>query len=150
MIIIDAIATLLAATGLFGEVVAGASPQECEVAADRTSVVWIDRLSWTEQPAAAEYCTERTVEYAVWIAYRNPDINISWRYLNQLEAVVLNTLNRESYAGLTFPSFSYVNRGEDTPAMDGEQRTKLHGTFRYQFVDDRTDHVITEPSQIGG
>ena len=145
LIIIDDIAARLQATGLFGEVVAGSAPYEYEVSADRTSVVWIDRVAWQEEPAAAEYYTERTVNYVVWLSYRHADINICWRFLNELESVILNTLNRISYAGVTFPSFSLINRGEDQPAKDGEQVLKLYGLFRYQFVDDRTDHVVTVP-----
>ena len=130
---------------VFAVVVAGAAPSELEVAADRTAGVWIDRTGWSEQPAAAEYLTERTVEYNLWLAYRHADLNVCWRFLNQLESVVLNTLNRQSYAGVSFPSFSYLHRGEDLPAKDGEQLLKLTGCFRYQFEDDRTDHDVTLP-----
>ncbi|CAB4130928.1 hypothetical protein UFOVP124_43 [uncultured Caudovirales phage] len=146
LMIVDDIGARLHATGLFSEIVTGASPAEFEVSADRTSVIWVDRTSWAEQPAAAEYYTERTVQFDVYLSYRHADINICWRYLNQLESVILNTLNRESYAGRTFPSFSYLNRGEDMPAKDGEQVLKLRGMFRYQFVDDRTDHNVTQPT----
>jgi len=145
LIILDAMARLLSDTGVFSEVVAGASPEEFEVAADRTAVIWIDRTGWTEQSAAAEFLTERTVEYTLWLAYRHADINICWRFLNQLESVILNTLNRQSYAGVTFPSFSYLNCGADQAAKDGEQRLMLTGLFRYQFDDDRTDHSVSVP-----
>jgi hypothetical protein len=147
---IDDIAARLAATGLFGEIVSGTGPEGHEVAADRTSVIWIARLGWTEQPAANEFTTERTVQFALWLAYRDPDPGLCLRYLHQLENVVLNTLNRQSYAGVTFPTFSLVDRGEDRPDRDGERRIQLFGTFRYQFADDRTDHLTDPPNWVGG
>jgi len=145
LVIVDDMGNRLQATGLFSEIVTGAAPDELEVSGDRVSVVWIDRIGWTEQPAAAEYLTERTVVYDLYLAYRHADINVCWRYLNQLESVILNTLNRVSYNNTTFPSFSMINRGEDQKAKDGEQRIKMRGMFRYQFVDDRTDHNISLP-----
>ncbi len=142
-LILDAIGNLVLATGKIGEVVVGAKPAEFAVGADRSSVAWIWRSSWVEQPSAGEFLTDRTVDFSVVLAVRGADERTGQRALIQIEAMVLNALDRKSYAGETYPSFSYVRRGDDMPAADSEYRVMLTGTFRFGINDPRTEHLET-------
>lgn len=130
-VIVD-IASRLRATGLFGVVVAGASPNDYPIGEGDNPAGWVKRTNWMENDRVDPYSPERMGQFSVWLRVADEEPEQRFRLLAEMEFVAINAIEGQSLGGFCWPALSRIVRGVDDASVKPPQsQVVLSGQFYY-------------------
>ncbi len=130
-----AILNSLWATSEFAEVVFPGPLDSSPVGADRSPLVVVVPVQWTEQPDASSSALIRHVSYSLVVVARHEDPRRRFDIADRLGSIVQNTLEGSSLGGSCVPTQTQVRLGViDVKSRHPELRVTLTGTFAYTIA----------------
>ena len=131
---LQAIQTLLGATGYFDAVYIGGLPERQGQSSSYSAAAALEIAGWDEIDAYDDFASidqKRSVRWTLTLMSRDPDPEIRDRKIDQLYNIAANTLDGVSFAAGCVPSLSKLRRGNYQPATPPERRMTVQGEFEY-------------------
>jgi hypothetical protein len=127
-----AIATALADTGEFANVILASSVEHAPVSADRTPLAVIAPNEWSEVDDSDPIVNLRQVAFTLTLVVRDDDAHQRFQLLDRLTSIVQNAVDGLDLGGGCLPNLTRLSRGRfDPKPKHPEQKLALSGFFSY-------------------